>query len=70
MFGCIETKKGDCSVEQSPFLCHSINNKSWHRYIFRESGPCPIVISKAFHHAVRNGMLCLNFDEDTKNKKK
>ena len=39
---------------------------SWHRYVFREGSPCPIVISKAFHHAVRNGMLCFNLDEDTK----
>jgi len=40
--------------------------KSWHRDVFRDSVPCPILLSKAFHHAVRKGMLCLDFDEDTK----
>ena len=41
---------------------------SWHRYVFRYSYPYPIIISKAFHHAVRKGMLCLDLDEDTKKK--
>ena len=42
--------------------------KSWHRYVFTISVPIAILISKTFHHAVRNGMLCLDFDEDTKKK--
>ena len=42
--------------------------KSWHRYVFTISVPIAILISKTFHHAVRNGLLCLDFDEDTKKK--
>ena len=49
------------------YLC-VMNFFSWHRYVFRYSYPYPIVISKAFHHAVRKGMLCLDLDEDTKKK--
>ena len=55
------------SIYMLPF-CIVNCYKSWHRYVFRYSYPYPIVISKAFHHAVRKGMLCLDLDEDTKKK--
>eukprot|EP00965_Chrysotila_dentata_P143620 4745550-Pleurochrysis_carterae.AAC.1 len=49
-------------------LQHASRYKKGGNQYKRYSYPYPIVISKAFHHAVRKGMLCLDLDEDTKKK--